>query len=481
MMFMKNQIDSFFMQEDTKLFDKYQRRVITNNSDILFVVAGAGSGKTKTIIGKIKYLIEIMGYQEKDILALSFTNETVNDLKNKISYNVDVLTFHKLALKILKNQKYHFMIASDNLLEYITNEFFLSYLFVPYQKLILSYFNIDSIEESIINGKLDILKYQITSFIKKIKTNNYSINYIRKKIKKVRDDKEKIFLILSLKIYSIYEEELSSCNMIDFNDMITKACNIVEKHNINRKYRFIIIDEYQDISKIRFDLIKIIINKTNAHLMCVGDDFQSIYAFSGSNLSLFINFSKYFKEYQRIDIKNTYRNSYELIKIARKFILKNPYQLRKTIYAQFMKKYPVVLVYYSDILETYNKLINYLYLEDQKDIMVLSRYHKDLDKINKDDNIRYLTIHQAKGLEANNVILLNMSDDYLGFPSKIKEMNCIKIFDNFNEDYPYAEERRLFYVALTRCKEKIYLLVPRKNPSIFIKEIKNKCVELIME
>ena len=130
------------MQEDTKLFDKYQRRVITNNSDILFVVAGAGSGKTKTIIGKIKYLIEIMGYQEKDILALSFTNETVNDLKNKISYNVDVLTFHKLALKILKNQKYHFMIANDNLLEYITNEFFLSYLFVPYQKLILSYFNI---------------------------------------------------------------------------------------------------------------------------------------------------------------------------------------------------------------------------------------------------------------------------------------------------------------------------------------------------
>ena len=122
-----------------------------------------------------------------------------------------------------------------------------------------------------------------------------------------------------------------------------------------------------------------------------------------------------------------------------------------------------------------------MYLEDKKDIMVLSRYNKDLNIINKSDDIKYLTIHKAKGLEAENVILLNMSDSYLGFPSKIKEFSCSMMFNTFYEETPYAEERRLFYVALTRCKEKIYILVPRKNPSIFIKEIKKYCVELIID
>ena len=478
---MKNQIDSFFSRKENKDFDKYQRKVIVNDSKYLLVVAGAGSGKTKTIVGKVRYLIDVLGFKEKEILVLSFTNETVNNLKNKISYNVDILTFHKLSLNIIKNNLKYFGISSDNLLKYIVDEFFLSYLFIPYQKLLFEYFSVTNIDEIINNGKLDILKYHIISFIKKIKSNNYSLKYIKSVVKKIYDDYDKIFLIISLKIYNIYEEELRSNNKIDFDDMIIYARNMVKKNNIRKKYQYIIIDEYQDISKIRFDLIKEIINKTNGRIMCVGDDYQSIYGFSGSNLSLFIDFKKYFKESYRIDLKNTYRNSYQLIKIAKKFILKNPYQLKKQIYAKFLLKYPVVLVYYSDLKKTYNDLLNYLYLEDKKDIMVLSRYNKDLNIINKSDDIKYLTIHKAKGLEAENVILLNMSDSYLGFPSKIKEFSCSMMFNTFYEETPYAEERRLFYVALTRCKEKIYILVPRKNPSIFIKEIKKYCVELIID
>ncbi len=478
---MKNQIDSFFLQEKNKIYDKYQRKVILNDSQNLLVVAAAGSGKTKTIIGKIEYLIDILKYQEKDILVLSFTNETVNNLKEKVSYNVDILTFHKLALRIIRNQNKHFGISNDNLLKYIVDEFFLSYLFIPYQNLILSYFKASSINEIIINGKLDLFKLHIISFIKKIKSNNYSLEKIKKVIKKIIDDSDKIFIILALKIYSIYEEELKSCRRIDFDDMIIYAKNIVRKNRFKRRYKYIIIDEYQDISKIRFDLIKEIINKTNAKLMCVGDDYQSIYGFSGSNLSLFIDFKKYFSNYQRIDIKNTYRNSYQLINIAKKFILRNPYQLRKSIYAKFLLRHPVVLVYYTDLIKTYQNVLDYLYLEDKKDIMVLARYNKDLDKIKKEDSIKYLTVHKSKGLEADNVILLNMSDSYLGFPSKIKEIDCLRMFDNFHEDIPYAEERRLFYVALTRCREKIYILVPKKNPSMFIKEIKRYCVELIIE
>ena len=92
-------------------------------------------------------------------------------------------------------------------------------------------------------------------------------------------------------------------------------------------------------------------------------------------------------------------------------------------------------------------------------------------------DIRYLTVHMSKGLECENVILINMSDEYLGFPSKIKDNNWFMD----NNEMEYAEERRLFYVALTRCKERIYILVPRGNPSMFIEEIKVNCVELLMK
>ena len=283
----------------------------------------------------------------------------------------------------------------------------------------------------------------------------------------------------------MYEDELLSEYNIDFDDMIIYATNLVKKNGIKKNYKYIIIDEYQDISKIRFNLIYEILKKLNSNLMCVGDDYQAIYGFSGSNVSLFLNFFNYFPDSKRKKIKNTYRNSYELINTSLKFIKKNPYQLRKNIHATFLFKNPIVLVYYDDYLKTYNNLFNYLYLEDEKNILVLARYNKDLDEVKKIEhsgiNIRYLTVHMAKGLEEDNVVLLKFSNDYLGFPSKIMNNNILDMINENMEDIPYAEERRLFYVALTRCKKRIYILVPKNNPSIFIKEIKSSCVELLFE
>ena len=470
----KNQIkDSFFDDINGVKLDKYQRKAIICDSKELLVIASAGSGKTLTIIGKIKYLIEKKNVKEDEILCLSFTNETVNNLKEKVKYNIDIFTFHKLSLNILKENNYKYYISDDNLLEYIVNEYFLINDNETFNYL-REYFN-DKIDFN--SNKFKILKLNILSYIKKIKCNDINQKLIRKKIRNI-SSKDKIFLIFVFNIYKIYMEELNSTLKIDFDDMIIYARNLVKKYGIKKKYRYIIIDEYQDISLIRFKLIKEIINKLKANIMCVGDDYQSIYGFSGSNINLFTNFFKYFPSAKRIDIKNTYRNGYELINITNKFIMKNHFQLKKDIHANFLIKYPIVLVYYEDYKKTYNNLINYLYLEDKKNIMVLARYNKDLLEIkteNKGMNIRYLTVHKSKGLESDNVILLKMSDDYLGFPSKIKDDF---LFINNNEKIDYAEERRLFYVALTRTKERIYILVPKSNPSIFIEEIKNKCAIL---
>ena len=285
----------------------------------------------------------------------------------------------------------------------------------------------------------------------------------------------------------MYQEELIGTRQIDFDDMIYLATQIIEGKGLIKKYKYIIIDEYQDISKTRFDLISTILKNSDAKLMCVGDDYQAIYGFSGSNVSLFTDFFKYFKKASRIDIKNTYRNSYELIKISNRFIMKNPYQLRKNIHATFLYKHPVIFVYYDkdNYLKTYSYLLDYLYLENEKNIMVLGRYNKDLDEVKKIDykglNLHFLTVHRAKGLECDNVILLKMQNDYMGFPSKIVDYPLLQEIDDRKDEIPDAEERRLFYVALTRTKKRIYILVPRENPSPFLLEIAKEGVELLLK
>ena len=481
----KNRLkDSFFDDINGRKLDTYQRKVIIDDNDRCLVVASAGSGKTLTIIGKVKYLIEKKGYLEKEILCLSFTNAAVDNLKEKLNNNVDVLTFHKLALNILRENKIKYYIASDTWLIYIINEYFEGN--IVKRKFLLEYFDKKMTYDDIMKSdKLEFLKTNILSFIKKIKCNNLNIEDLSSMIKKCRNQREIIFLIFAFEILNIYEEELFSELKIDFDDMISYAKDLVSIYGLKRKYRYIIIDEYQDISIVRFKLINEILKVTNAKLMCVGDDYQSIYGFSGSNISLFIDFFKYYPQGKRFDIKNTYRNSYQLINVSIKFIMKNDYQLKKSVNATHLNKHPIVLVYYDDLGESYNSLINYLYLEDKKDILVLARYNSDFKLIDKNNDskmkIEYLTVHMSKGLERENVILLKASDEYLGFPSKIKNDDIFSLIDNNEEEIMYAEERRLFYVALTRCIDKIYILVPRKNPSMFINEIRNNCVELLLK
>ena len=476
--------DSFFNDIYGKKLDKYQKKVVLDESDRLLVIAGAGSGKTLTIIGKIKYLIEKKRIKENEILCLSFTNEAVNNLKERVKYNVDVLTFHKLALRILESNHFNYSISRDDLIDYIVNEYF--YMDSDEtKKLLTEYYDNKSFDEIINSKEIIILKNNIISLIKMIKCNNLTISKLNKLRNSCVNYQDKIFYYFTLRIYELYEEELGSEIKIDFDDMITYAKELIRKHGFKRNYKYIIIDEYQDISRIRFELILEILKNTNAKLMCVGDDYQAIYGFSGSNLNIFLDFFKYFPDGKRIDIKNTYRNSYELIKTSINFIKKNPYQLRKNIHATFLYKYPIVLIYYDDFQKSYSNLFDYLYLEGENKILVLSRYNKDLEEVRKLEhvgiNTRYLTVHMAKGLEEESVVLIKFSNDYLGFPSKIENNRLLTLINDSDEDIPYAEERRLFYVALTRCKKRIYILVPKDNPSIFLKEIKSSCVELLFK
>ena len=215
--------DSFFNDVYGIKLDKYQKKVVLDDSDRLLVIAGAGSGKTLTIIAKIKYLIERKNIKESEILCLSFTNETVDNLKNKVGFNVDVQTFHKLALKILESNNFYYKISRDDLINYIVDEYFLIDDNIT-KKLLSEYYD----NKEYFDRELIILKNNIISLIKMIKCNNLTIYKIRKIRNKCINSKDKIFYYFVLSIYEMYEEELTSEYKIDFDDMIIYARELVK-------------------------------------------------------------------------------------------------------------------------------------------------------------------------------------------------------------------------------------------------------------
>ena len=432
--------------------DKHQRKVVFCNKQNTIVIAGAGSGKSTTIIGKIKFLLHALNYKEAEILCISFTNESVKSLKTSLErnnvFNIDVMTFHKLSLSILNNQ---FKIIEADYLEYLINELMCDY---------------DNNTKKLVMTIINLYKAQNL---------DYRVFYkIPKKYKEIT--------ILVLKILIEYENEKKAIEAIDFDDMINLATETAETN----PYKYIIIDEYQDSSLIRVNLIRKLIKLNNAKLLVVGDDWQSIYRFSGCDINIFLNFRKYFKKIKTLKIINTYRNSQELINTASNFIMKNPYQIKKKLISFKHNKKPIKIFYYkNNKTESLIKLIKKI--NPAKETLILGRNNFDIkqylnDKIildkdriilknNPEYKIKYLTVHKSKGLESDEVIIINLSNELYGFPSQIKEAKILKYFQTSKVSYKNDEERRLFYVALTRTKNNTYLLVNKKNPSIFVKEL----------
>ena len=436
------------IKEDFKSLGKYQLKAVTSNRKKILVLAGAGSGKTYTIVSRIRYLIKYRNVKPSDILCISFTNDAVNKLKEDLNNkDVEVLTFHKLALKIIGRKKE--VLAEDMLTDIIINTFSNDKLFGLYEMERFDMYNL------------------VKTFINLFKSNNYSLDKFYTFINK-DNTKDKMLLKEIMKCYICYESYLNKEGLMDFNDMINIAINKLDK--VNLKYKHIIIDEYQDTSLTKFLLIKKIISINKSNLFAVGDDFQSIYRFTGSNIKIITRFKKYFPFSKIIKLKYTYRNSKELVFIAGKFIMKNKSQIRKKMKSKIRENNPVKIIYYDDLTSSINKFIE---KEEIDDLFVLSRNNKDLENINiKGIKYKKMSVHKSKGLQAKYVFLINVNSNKNGFPNKIEDHKILKYVNNYKEHFKYDEERRLFYVALTRCTKKIYLFVPSNRESIFIKEIK---------
>lgn len=341
----------------------------------------------------------------------------------------------------------------------------------------------------------------MTTFLGLFKSNNFQMydldrllsenELLENSFLKARNE---LFLKIFKHFYDYYESSLASNSRIDFNDMINKSTEIVNRGFLLNDYKYIIIDEYQDISVSRFKLIKALQNQTKAKVICVGDDWQSIYRFSGSDIDLFSNFEKYFGPSKLLKIEKTYRNSQELIDIASNFVTQNPSQLTKNLKSDKHIDNPLkVLTYSENIIDSIENAIKDIIIEFgiDSEILLLGRTKYDICPILENDEIfesnedysiitykkipelkiKFLTIHKSKGLESDNVILLNMENSLLGFPNRISSDPILSLVLANKEDYLYAEERRLFYVAITRTKNRTYLIAPENHYSQFLEEL----------
>lgn len=643
-----------------------QLNAILSEDKNQLVLAGAGCGKTTTIVGKVKYLVKVMGIDPKEILLLSFSKKSAEDMKKRVEAEInesfDCFTFHKLGLDIIKEYWPNIKVYEGNLssfikdqikkllndetymtafIELITKHLYLkrdefkitkeeydklknspiitidgrvvksygemeiaNYLFsnnikyeyekdykintktneykqyqpdfyLPDYDIYIEYFGIDrnknvpdyfeskhgkspkeeyndsiawkksthkkfntilidlyyydnkegnllsNLEKHLKKYNVDInpmtcndiyryidnknryllsnISNTFETIINLIKSNNIDFEHLKElSNESIYKDNIDTTLYLIKPIKDAYDEFLSVNKQTDFNDMISLAVELIKNGKYNSNYKYVIIDEFQDISLSRYMLLKALRDNNDYKIYCVGDDFQSIYRFNGSNIGIMLDFKKYFGTYKICKISNTHRFSNKLARISESFIIENPNQIKKNIYGNNSDDFPVSeIVGYNPKYELKFLEEKLKYLELNSSVLFLSRYNFDVEILKENENfvysydkaddvyhvyyknrpdlkIKFMTIHKSKGLEADYVVILNNKRKYMGFPSHVTELPIMKILLDKYDDYPYSEERRLFYVALTRARKKVFLLVEKDNESLFIRELEYK-------
>ena len=356
----------------------------------------------------------------------------------------------------------------------------------------------------------------LCAFIQNFKTNGYDTDKFRQLQRMTENVRTKLFLDVCHMCYLEYSKKLKERGAVDFEDMINDSAKILqEQQELGKKldFKYIIIDEYQDISRQRFDLARALSQICDAKIIAVGDDWQSIYAYAGSDIRLFTHFAEIMGYGEELKIRKTYRNSQEIINIAGSFIQKNSSQIQKSLISPKHIEFPVIIEAYSEETDkkdtegkggkfflqaqAVERCIGQIMKDnaaegkpENSSILLIGRYGFDAfnlarsglfeydeksgdvrSKKYRKANLSFLTAHRSKGLGYDNVIIINAANAVYGFPSKIEDDPVMKLVIKEDHSIEYAEERRLFYVAMTRTKNRVYIAVPQQRPSRFVAEL----------
>lgn len=339
----------------------------------------------------------------------------------------------------------------------------------------------------------------IQSFVTLLKANEKNIDALIAKLSVIDgraesevDTRNRYILKYIMKPFcELYEKTLRANHEIDFTDAIIQATNLC-REGLWKQYDYILVDEFQDISVDRYKFLQSLRSTSPmTKLYCVGDDLQSIFRFAGSDMSLFYDFEKVFGVTEVCRIETTYRFHQPIIDKSSEFVMRNPEQRAKSVRPPKDDMMKTLLTFKKCDGKVENSVLSEVEaivrnIPSNQTILLLGRYNYDAmslgfsGKIDNLDNriklriagrdIFFLSVHSAKGLEADNVILINCNQGAYGFPSLIEDDPILDFVLSKSEAYPFAEERRLFYVAMTRAKRHMYVLYDALRPSPFISE-----------
>lgn len=375
--------------------------------------------------------------------------------------------------------------------------------------------NIDDVIDPVVN--------LTQNFLKLFRESGTSISDLRVKLERKKSVREQAFLNMFEWVHARYVDQIKSEGAIDFSDMIREAAAALRAKTVHLPLDYLLVDEFQDISRGRAQLVKAILEQNpNCRLVAVGDDWQSINRFAGSDIELMVEFEQEFGFTKRTDLRKTHRFGTKLLAATSKFIEKNPQQLKKSLIAARTDQYPAIEILSTEstsrsiqMVRTAEKaarmardsdertndfdpfeepdtpqasdeatatalseaLLQISDADENASVLLLGRYHflkQRLDEAGKSPKglkIEYSTVHSAKGREADYVVVLDVIAGRYGFPSEIEDDPIMNLVLAAQAVYPNAEERRVFYVALTRARIKSYVLSDDHRRSSFVDEL----------
>ena len=496
---------SFFDHIEKNPLTLAQRKACIINEDHNLVLAGAGTGKTSTMIGRAGYLLVTAQAQPEKILMLAFAKKAAGEMQERqdkclrpLLQNATpvIKTFHALGLEIIgkvegkwpvitpfvENNAAFMQFIGDVIGQLMMNE--------AYKKKVSQFCADRAYPKAAADFSL-----LIADFLLLFKQSHLTFPALAADIKKQRSSvRFSLFLSLFQPVLAAYEQHLAERNEIDFADMIGKAIEYVESGCYCSPYQHILVDEFQDISQERARLLKALLaQRDDTVLFAVGDDWQSIYRFTGSDINITRQFESIFGATATTALDTTFRFNNKIGEVASGFVLKNPEQINKTINSASLVAHPAVSLVQASVSERgLHQVLHHLnqdvpvYSEQKTSVAVLARFNfllgDDSPVILKRQmefqypylDIEFMSVHASKGKEADYVIALGMNNGKYGFPSLKETDPILEFLLPEKETFSYAEERRLFYVALTRARHRVYLVYHPAEPSPFISELINQ-------
>ncbi len=335
-------------------------------------------------------------------------------------------------------------------------------------------------------GRVEPLPQLVATLLQHFKGARLSIGELERRAAAKRDGgRSKAFLRVFRPIFERYEATLAQAGEIDFYDMINRATDHVLAGRYRSPYGYILVDEFQDVSPGRAALLKALVDQSpTAQLFAVGDDWQAIFRFAGSDIAVMCEFEERFGAGARTDLETTFRCSDGLCKLATRFVLGNPAQIEKRVRTVHGVNGPAVWIDFGrddappSLDEALDRIaVDAASTEGRPSVLLLGRYRHlkpDMGRLALKHpalDLSYRTVHTTKGLEADYVVVLGVCAGRYGFPTEVTDDPLLDLVLTAPEEHPNVEERRLFYVALTRAKRRACLLEEGGSRSPFVEEL----------